>query len=56
MEYGTWKAALTAFIHATPIPGGNYTLGRAHGDIGQVVIEAMGSVVRKSGGVLVVGA
>jgi len=56
LEYGKWKAALTAFIHATPIPGGNYTLPRAHGDIGQVVIEAMAPVVRKSGGILVVGA
>jgi hypothetical protein len=55
LEYGKWKAALTAFIHATPIPGGNYALPRAHGDIGQVVVEAMGPIIRKTGGVLVVG-
>lgn len=55
MEYGKWKVALTAFIHNTHIPSGNYTLERANGDIGLVVVEAMAPVVAKSGGTLVVG-
>lgn len=55
LEYGKWKAALTAYIQATPIAGGNFSLNNASGDIGQVVVEAMGPIVRKTGGILVIG-
>jgi hypothetical protein len=55
MDYGHWKIVLAAAINATYFAGGNYTLDDAHSDIGQVVVEAMRSIVRKSGGVLVKG-
>lgn len=55
MDFGRWKIALDAAIKATYFAGGNYTLDEAHSDIGQVVVEAMRSIVRKSGGVLVKG-
>jgi hypothetical protein len=56
LDYGRWKGALAAYIRITPIAGGNYILKDAHSDIGQVVVETMRPIVRRSGGVLVKGA
>lgn len=56
LDFGKWKGALAACIRITPILGGNYTLKHAHTDIGQVVVETLRSIVRASGGVMVIGA
>lgn len=54
-DYGRWKIVLATSIAITHFAGGNYTLDNGHTDMGQVVVDAMRSVVRKSGGVLVRG-
>ena len=55
LDFGKWKGALAAFIRATPIPAGNYTLTHAHSDIGQVAVETLRGIVRQSGGVMIMG-
>jgi hypothetical protein len=54
--FGRWKGVLANLIHSAPVDGGNYQLLHAQGDIALVVVETMRQIVRKTGGLFVMGA